>query len=343
MILRMLWPIWALAILLGPALALCVWSLVRSRRTHDGTTGAWVRRTGMVVATLVIGLTPALPAETDQVQSNAEVFFVVDRTGSMAAEDYNGEQPRLEGVRHDIGAILEALPGARYSVIAFDSQATRQLPLTTDSRAVRAWAETMRQEISYYSAGSSIDRPIGAMTDSIRGAAERNPGNVRIVFFMSDGENTDGDNSSSSGETRSFAELNDVVDAGAVLGYGTPEGGQMRQYDGTENSGAGSDAPYITDETQPGSPPAISRIDEGNLRQVAEQLGVEYSHRVQPNSIEHITGGIDVEEIAAADGRESVHTYRDVTWPAAAALAALVAWEAFYLGGRTRRLKEVAS
>ncbi|MFD1718811.1 vWA domain-containing protein [Georgenia deserti] len=343
MILRMLWPVWALVLVLGPMVVLCGWAWWRARRTQDGTTVAWARRLGMTVAAVLIGLTPAVPAETEQVQTNAEVFFVVDRTGSMAAEDYNGDRPRLEGVRHDIGAVVEAIPGARYSVIAFDSQATRQLPLTTDSRAVLTWADTMRQEITYYSAGSSIDRPLQAMQNALEGAAERNPGNVRLVFFMSDGENTDGDDSSADGQVQSFEPLSEWVDAGAVFGYGTPEGGRMRQYDGTDSSGAGTDAPYITDETQPGSPPAVSRIDERNLRQVAEELGVEYTHRVEPNGVDHITDGIDVEEIAAADGRRSVDTYRDVTWPISAALAVLVAWEAFYLSGRTRRLKQVSA
>ncbi|GAA4427467.1 VWA domain-containing protein [Georgenia halophila] len=342
MILRMVWPVWALVLVLGPMLVLCGWSWWRARRTQDGTATAWARRSAMALATLVIGLTPAMPAATEQVQSNAEIFFVVDRTGSMAAEDYNGDQPRLEGVRHDIGAVVEALPGAHYSVIAFDSQATRQLPLTTDSRAVLSWAETVRQEITYYSAGSSIDRPLGALTNALEGAAERNPGNVRLVFFMSDGENTDGDDSSTSGGRQSYAPLNDVIDAGAVFGYGTPEGGRMRQYDGTEDSGAGSDAPYITDDTLPGAPPAVSRIDEENLRRVAEEMGVEYTHRVEPSPVGHITDGINIEEIAS-DGRRSVETYRDVTWPAGALLAGLVAWEAFYLSGRTRRLREVSA
>lgn len=342
MILRMVWPVWALVIVVGPMLALCVLAWWRARRTQDGTERAWLRRTGMVLATLAIGLAPAVPAETETVETNAEVFFVVDRTGSMAAEDYNGDRARLEGVRHDIVAVMEALPGARYSVIGFDSQAARQLPLTTDSRAVRSWAETLRQEITWYSAGSTIDRPVATLTQTLEAAAERNPANVRLVFFLSDGENTDGDNSSAAPQEDAYAHLAPLVDGGAVLGYGTAEGGQMRSYDGTDASGPGTDAPWIADETQPGSPPAVSRIDETNLRRLAEDLGVEYVHRIEPGPVDELVDGIDIEEIAA-DGRREIDTFRDVYWPAAALLAVLTAWEAFELAARWRRLREVAA
>ncbi|MCK6211293.1 VWA domain-containing protein [Georgenia sp. EYE_87] len=338
----MVWPVWALVLVVGPMLVLCALAWWRARRTRDGTERAWLRRTGMVLATLAIGLAPAVPTETETVETNAEVFFVVDRTGSMAAEDYNGDQARLEGVRHDIVAVMEALPGARYSVIGFDSQATRQLPLTTDSRAVRSWAETLRQEITWYSAGSTIDRPAATLTQTLEAAAERNPANVRLVFFLSDGENTDGDNSSATPQEGAYAHLDPLVDGGAVLGYGTAEGGRMRSYDGTDASGPGTDAPWITDETQPGAPPAVSRIDETNLRRLAEDLGVEYVHRIEPGPVDQLVAGIDVEELAA-DGRREIDTFRDVYWPAAALLALLTAWEAFELAARWRRLREVAA
>ena len=336
MILRLAWPLWVTAAVFLPLLVVCVVAAVRARRTAEGSVGAWLRRTGMVLALAAIALGPAVPSTTSTVATNVEMFFVVDRTGSMAAEDYNGDRPRLDGVREDVVALVEALPGSRYSVITFDSQASRQLPLTTDSRAVRAWADTLVQEITYYSAGSAVDRPLPALRTALEGAAERNPQNVRIVFFLSDGENTQGD-SQGTGEPQSFAELAPLVDGGAVLGYGTPEGGHMRTYDGTPETGAGTDADWIRDETQDGSPPAVSRIDETQLRRVADQLGIDYTHRTGPTSVEGLVSGIDAETIAAEDGRREVSVYADVQWPIAAVLGLLLAWEAFDLARRFPR------
>ena len=338
MTLRLVWPAWALAVALLPLLALTVAGWWRARRGGDGAAGGWLRRAGMVLAAGVIGLAPAVPAETARLETNAEVFFVVDRTGSMAAEDYDGARPRLEGVRHDLVALMEALPGARYSVIGFDSQASRQLPLTSDARAVRSWAETLRQEITRYSAGSSIQRPRATLADALTGAAQRNPGDVRVVFFLSDGEDTRGDRPDEPGPPGGYGDLARLIDAGAVLGYGTSAGGRMRSYDGTDATGPGTDAPYITDETQPGAPPAVSRIDEAALRRLAGELGVPYAHRTAPSPVNDLVAGIDVERLAA-DGRREVRTYRDVYWPAAVVLAALVAAEAYAQAGRWRRLR----
>ncbi|ROR72693.1 vWA domain-containing protein [Bogoriella caseilytica] len=336
---RMIWPLWAILLVLGPALLLCGWAWWHAHRapTSDGGGSAWLRRGAMVLLTGIIGLTPAMPADTEEVATAADVFIVVDRTGSMVAEDYDDGRPRLEGVRHDIDQILTAFPGARFSVIAFDSQPTRVVPLTNDTRALRSWTETLRQEITHYSAGTSIDRPLPEMETALANSVERNPGHVRLVFFLSDGENTDGDLSDPQ-QQRSFAPLAGDIDAGAVLGYGTAEGGQMRSYDGTADSGPGTDAPWIIDPAT--DEPAISRLDEANLQRVAEEMGLPYRHRHAPEPLDDAVTAIDIEEIAE-DGRRDVETYRDVTWPFALLLVGLAGWEAFYLGGRLRRLKEV--
>lgn len=320
-----MWPIWLLALVFVPLLALTIWRMVvanRSRRVD------WARRAAIVVCLVGIGLTPAIPStQNGELVSNVEMYFVVDRTGSMAAEDYNGNEARLEGVKHDLIGLSQAIPGARYSIIGFDSQATGQLPLTTDTRAVKSWAETVTQEITQYSSGSAIDRPLGELTQTLNDAAERNPQDVRLVFFFSDGENTNGSNSSAGHTFDSFADLAPLIDGGAVLGYGTPEGGKMRSYDGSAKTGIGTDAPYIHDEN---GEPAISKIDETNLRTLASQLHVKYVHRIKPDSVDSLVKNVNASQIAA-DGRRDVTTYRDVYWPIGIVLVLLLAWEAWQL------------
>ncbi|UFU06275.1 vWA domain-containing protein [Ruania halotolerans] len=325
MTLRMMWPLWLTLIVFLPLLVLAVWKI---RTTHGERRRDWLRRGAIVLATAIIALTPAIPRTLEEsLISNVEMYFVVDRTGSMAAEDYDGDRARLEGVQADLVALTQAMPAARYSILAFDSQTTSQLPLTTDSRAVRAWADTVKQEITAYSAGSSIDRPLEALTETLNGAAERNPENVRLVFIFSDGENTNGSDSQAGGDFASFADLEPLVDGGAVLGYGTAEGGNMRSYDGTSETGFGTDAPYITDEN---GEPGVSQIDETNLRTLADQLGIDYTHRITEDPVDQLVEGVDVQEIAS-DGRRDLTTYEDVYWPFAIVLGLLLAWEAWDL------------
>src|SRR5699024_2631890 len=117
--------------------------------------------------------------------------FVVDRTGSTNAEDYDGRQPRLEGVKVDMDRIISMTDGARYSIIAFDSAATQQLPLTTDAGAVSAWIDTLTTEPTAYSQGSNVDRPRQQLMSELSAAEREDPDSHALVYFLSDGENTD--------------------------------------------------------------------------------------------------------------------------------------------------------
>lgn len=284
----------------------------------------WAARAAAVLAAFGILLGPVEAAFTATDEGvAADVFFVVDRTGSMAAEDWGDGAPRLDGVRADVVALTEALPGARYSVLSWDSAATRALPLTTDARAVGSWAQTMRQEITEWSTGSTIDRPLDALRSALERSAEQEPDNARLVFLLSDGERTVDD------ERRSFAELADLVDGGAVLGYGTSQGGPMRSYDGSTEPDP--EAKYIVDPDDP-SQPAVSRIDEDELRGVAGELGVAYLHRPGPadggsdaRELAELMEDVDVADVMREAEREQT-TWSPVVWPfaAAAAVALLV-------------------
>jgi len=231
---------------------------------------------------------------------------------------------RLDVAKHDVVSLVADIPGARYSIITFDSQASRQLPLTTDARAVSTWAQTVRQEITAYSSGSLTDRPLDALTSALQGAADRDPSHVRLVFYLSDGEQTVG------GEPASFADLAPLVDGGAVLGYGTAAGARMRSYDGA--LALDPDAAYIQD----GAGDAVSRLDEATLQTLADQLGVPYVHRTAPDATAPLVADIDPEQIAA-DSRRDVTTFTNVTWPFAALLVLLLAGEVWGTTPRARR------
>ena len=312
-----------LLLLLGPALVACVLLAVRS-----GARVRWLVRAVTVLVLLVLGLGPAVAAESEEAGGVAvDMFFVVDRTGSMAAEDWGDEQPRLVGVRQDVPVLADAMPGARYSIIGWSSEATRHLPLTTDENAVRAWSQTVRQEITAYSKGSLLDRPLPALSDALQSAIERNPSHVRLVYFLSDGEQT------TPGTRASYAELAPLIDGGAVLGYGTAEGGPMRSYDGSLDPDP--EAPYIwdTERFQFGETvPAISTADEADLQRLATELGVPYLHREAGDGTEAVASlveGIDVEQLAS-DGRRGAPVLQVVVWPLALVLAALLALEAWW-------------
>ncbi|MGY5764879.1 vWA domain-containing protein [Brachybacterium sp. DNPG3] len=310
-------PLWAIIPLFAAMLVLCGVLLARRPRQR----GAWLRRTLMVLLLLVVALRPVSPLDGEQTQRmNANVFFVVDRTGSMNAEDYDGEQPRLEGVKADMQRIMGMTEGSRYAVIAFDSTATQQLPLTTDAGAATAWIDTLTTESTAYSKGSNIDRPMVALVTQLQQTRIDDPDSSILVYFLSDGENTD------DRESESFSAVSSLVDGGGVLGYGTAEGGPMKV------QGGGSDGEYITDAS---GAQGISRIDEDQLRTIAGQMGLPYLHRTDPEEeIEGTMEGITLRPVPIERSRR-VASYDDWYWIAAIPLAALMIWE---LGEMTYRL-----
>lgn len=310
-------PLWASLPLFGGMLLLCAVLLIRRPRQR----AAWARRALMVLLLLTVALRPVTPIEGEQTQRmNANVFFVVDRTGSMNAEDYDEGRPRLDGVRADMTRIMDMTEGSRYAIIAFDSTATQQLPLTTDAGAAAAWIETLTTEPTAYSTGSNVDRPLDALLVEISEAKREDPDSSVLVYVLSDGENTD------ERESESFGQAAGFVDGGAVLGYGTAEGGAMKTQGGEDHG------EYITG---PDGRRGISRIDEEQLRTIAGQLGVPYLHRDDPEApIEGTMEGITLSPIPTESSR-SVASFEDWYWIAAIPLAALMIWE---LGELTYRL-----
>jgi len=332
MSLHPLLPVAVLLVVVLPLLVVTAVLAVRGLRAGSSTgraqAASWTVRFFLVLVVGVMGLGPSVPrTSTDSAAAAVDVFFVVDRTGSMAAEDYDGQAKRLDGAKADILSVVDEIPGARYSIISFDSQATRQLPLTTDTRAVRSWTETTDRELTYRSRGSLVDRPLDELARALQGSVEQRPANVRLVFFLSDGENT------AKGQRASYADLAPLVDGGAVFGYGTEEGGQMRSLD-FSGDGDIEEGDYIVDYTT-GSP-GVSKLDPAELQAVADELGVPYLHRTAPGPTTEVTAGIDP-DVIATDGRRAVTSYQPLLWPFAVVLTLLLGLEVWGSGRRIGR------
>jgi Ca-activated chloride channel family protein len=309
------WP--ALLVLLAAVLA-AVWWNPAGGGVPGETWGRHARLSAAAVLLAVVALRPALPGgQVEAMAANLNVYFVVDTTSSMVAEDYGGERPRLEGVRADVLAIAAALPGARYGIVTFDSDARVRLPLTTDTTALEAAVETLAPEPSELSRGSTVteanDRLAALLTSADKGHPERG----RIVFYLGDGEQT------AAGEPAPFTIAPGLVQGGAVLGYGTAQGGRMK---GTVSRyGTGTD--YIRDPST--GEDALSVIDEDRLRQLAQQLGVGYVHRTDGETVDALVAGIDAGRFGTAEERERAAALgrEELYWVPLLGVAGIAAWE----------------
>ncbi len=256
-------PWWIIA---AAALAVVVSAAVLLSRKR-GTKLAVMLRTAAVLLLLAAALRPGWPGGDARIAAaELDVFFVVDSSTSMAAEDYGNAAPRMDGVRNDIAAIARELAGAKFALIAFDGTAGVRVPLTQDADALAAAVEVLQPQAVLYARGSSVTVAGPLLKERLTAAKEQHPGRPAVVFYLGDGEDT--------AAKQGAADLGldpGLVAGGAVLGYGTSQGGRMKD--------TGRDGGYLKENADGGRRDALSRIDEGQLRRIADGLGVPYVHR----------------------------------------------------------------
>ena len=301
--------VFLLALLCAPVAALAVIALVKAKG-RDKALGAM--RLVMLLACFVMFLRPGIPGgATETLATDTDIVLVVDTTASIVAEDWNGDEPRLDGVRADVQAIVDEYPGARFALITFDASADLRMPLTTDTTALVSSLEVLRPEVTSQSRGSSIGIANQLLTDTLSNAAEASPDRSRMVFYFGDGEQT------VTSPPEPFDGSEKLTDAGAVLGYGTAEGGPMRLSTGGVD---GSSSEYI--EYQGAN--ALSVIDEANLEAIAADLGVEYQHRTADAELT-LPDAPSTTTSYAESG--SVGTVTELYWIAALVVVALLGVE----------------
>ena len=301
-----------------------------------------VRRFLIVVTVIIMGAGPSIHGEAQEVTSTLEVYFVIDRTGSMAAEDWDGNKPRIDGVRNDVGIMMNILTGSRFSIMSWDSKVHTDLPLTSDASAVVAYMDSFDRELSSSSQGSSLNRPAQDLAKLLKKNKERHPQNVRALFVFSDGETSNQNHwtSAPSGEASDWDAVKEYIDGGLVLGYGTEEGGPMKVLRLRDSgSQSGGEPEYIRDLSQPGDPIAISKIDEAALADVASRLGIDYVHSPDKSAIESHARSMFDKASTLAESRNLKDTYRYIIWPFALLLGGLLAWEGATLALRAQQLR----
>lgn len=339
MTLQPILPWWILVPLMAAAVFLLVWSLVhavRRRSVHgrDALRG-WLFRGALVLLVLGAALRPGIPGGTAQAAaSDVNVFFVVDTTSSIVAEDYGDSSPRLDGVRQDIRAIAAELAGARFSVITFDANAAVRMPLTTDATALETMVAVLEPEVTDYSKGSSVTAASTRLAERLRAARESHPERPRIVYYLGDGEQTSGK------EPEPLRMDGGLVDGGAVLGYGTPEGGRMKVNSGLgAGKEASSDQGYIQDRSAGSAKDAVSVIDEDRLREIAGQLGVPYVHRSAGDALAPMMEKAGPGTLKRAEGHEGLGGRTELYWIMAAGAFLLALRETVLVLRQWRQLR----
>ena len=325
---------WPLVLLVTAALAAL---LVVSRRrlirdaAEPAARRAWWRRLAIVVVVALAMAGPAIRGSEAISVSNVEKGpDGVDQSAST----------RLDGVRSDMRAIREAFPDSRFSIIALDNTAATELPLTHDTNAVDSWIGSLKQEVTGHATGSSLEVALPVLGLALTQSHQSESKNIRLVYIFSDGEATDDGRGAQEAENAgiSWQSLSGLVDGGAVLGYGTTEGGKMRSYDGSASTGEHTQSDYIADGE--GGQPAVSKIDADELQSVASAMGLPYYHRTGGSGDDPTSKftNLDIEAVTS-DGRAKTNARVYLTWPLGLIAFGLLLWEIIDLIRTDRRLR----
>lgn len=310
-------PIWLMSIL-------CVGMICLKKRSKI----AYIRQIIAIVLVFLINLRIMVPS--NNVSSSSQtldtyVLFVVDDTISMLARDYDGDTERLTAVKKDCSDIIDELDGAKFAVISFNNNANLVSPFTNNSQYAKDVIGSLYPIEEMYAEGTSMNVSIDMMTDTLKRAREKADGNV-VVFFISDGEITNEE------KLKPFKSAAKYVDGGAVLGYGTSEGGNMyvkSYYTDREE--------LLEDTSSYPRKPAVSVIDEKNLKSIASDIGVKYINMNDSTNIDSTISKIKKESVSESkDGK--VTGYADIYYIFAAMLVVVMMWEFVDIRRKSREI-----
>ncbi len=296
---------------------ICVALLVIKRRGVM----PYVRQILIVLILFAINLRPMYISDEVKVirqKLNCYCIIVLDDTLSMMAEDVDGfeeeKRTRMDRAKEDIEYIQKNLVGAKFCIIDFNNDVNLICPFTDDNKYIKDSVDAIKPIVDYHATGTNINCCKKLLGQMINDAKLLNDGHV-VVFFLSDGENTDDH------RLDNFSDIAQGIEGGAIMGYGTTKGGQMHYYDELHDEWV-----LVEDKRNYPYEPAVSKIDEKNLKSLSLDLGIEYVHMDDP---EDLDGTIEnIMKLLDAETEETTeYGYADIYYWFVIPLAALVAYE----------------
>lgn len=286
-------PVYIMGAVLGVSFLLIVLMMIWRRQGVKTVLFTGLRVFLIFALAFIINLRPMHAGEEANLETrNVDVLFVVDTTISMWAQDYNGNQERMDGVLQDCRYIMEKLAGANFGLIRFDNRGQILAPFTQDVRNVSDAFDTIRSPDRDYASGSDMSAAYPQMEDLLLSSDSKEDRRT-VVFFLSDGEVTN------EAFQLNYSPLAYLIDTGAVLGYGTAEGGRMQE---------GNYSTFIEDPET--GQAAVSKIDEEILKRLAGELGIDYIYMDKSENVDSTISYI--RQIAKATVSEAkIETFED--------------------------------
>lgn len=284
-----------------------------------------INRIIILILLLIISQRPMLLNGEDLTYNlDLDILFVIDNTVSMNAVDVNNDM-RINAVSRDCKYIMDSFPGSNFAIITFSNYAQVKVPFTNDAGLVNSVIDSLKVVEPTYANGSTLDLPYDYMKTLLSSSKEKED-HQRIVFFISDGELTSGDQDLTN--LSKYNDIKELIDNGGVLGYGSVEGGKIKILDSINIKSITDSNGFLLDKSKSPYVAAISKMDENNLKNLAGSLSLEYFHmtnsNVLNNKIEEIRrGAVEKEE-------DTDYSNKDLYYYFSAGLLVVLLYELYY-------------
>ncbi len=274
----------------------------------------WLALLGLVALLLAFAQPRWGRSWVNVARESRDILVLLDTSESMNAQ--NPLPTRLERARQKIQSLLDLCPGDRFGLIAFSGEAATEVPLTLDLNYYRAaldsvTTDTLSVEGTDITAALREARRVFDEDAKKSGRAGRS---ARVIFIVTDGEQTSGDALAEAGQMKDYAEI-------YVLGIGDPKGATITYPKWMQRYSRLSE----DQKTH------LSRLDEDNLKKLASDSGGAYA-RITPDDsdVKFIRDELEQVQSRAVSDKMRYNLVNRYRWPLGAALFCFMA-EGFWV------------
>jgi Ca-activated chloride channel homolog len=282
--------------------------LARGSALRDERTAArrvWLQTAAVALGLLALARPELGERQAELARTGRDVLVLLDLSRSMTVTDV--APTRLAAAKRAAWATVSASGGDRVGLVVFGGSAFLQLPLTTDHAALKLFLDAASPD-DLGDPSTDIGTALATAAKIYEHEGERGH---RAVLLVSDGE-TD-ENTDLPKATAGLREQGIPVFA---IGVGTTGGGPV--------PADSSEAPEKFHRDHIGRI-AMSRLEEGSLRQAAKLTGGAYARADRPadrTRLQAALAAVRTRTLASEQSKERADRFQ---WPLGLAVAALLA------------------
>ncbi|GAB3335110.1 VWA domain-containing protein [Larkinella ripae] len=188
-------------------------------------------RTGYLTLLLIALLGPSFGVvEKELISEGKDIYIAVDLSKSMDAPDI--PPTRLEKVKYELKRLIEALPGNRFGLLVFSTEAYVHAPLTSDQGALALFVQSLNTRLVPESGTNLCSAVELALRKQLAETSDLTQ--TKVLILLTDGEDFGECDPALAAQVRRYGVAPFVVGVGTENGSTIPTPrGNLRAKDGT--------------------------------------------------------------------------------------------------------------